>query len=126
MCRLCSPFLILAAIGLCNIAVSLKFKSRAVNTISGLSLIIYIIHENPLMGTYVRPYIIGIIYEKVGYTHVVLWVLALAAVIFLCTAAVSMLYKVCLQKFVYKISDKIYSLLRGIYGKIEPFLLRIK
>ncbi|MCD8098969.1 MAG: acyltransferase [Oscillospiraceae bacterium] len=123
---LCSPFLILAAIGLCIIAVSLKFKSRAVNTISGLSLLIYIIHENPLMGTYVRPYIIGIIYEKVGYTHVALWVLALAAVIFLCTAAVSMLYKVCLQKFVYKISDKIYSLLRGIYGKIEPFLLRIK
>ncbi|MCD7791893.1 MAG: hypothetical protein LUG92_00640, partial [Oscillospiraceae bacterium] len=64
----CSPFLILAAIGLFNLANSLKFKNRTVNTISGLSLLVYIIHENLLLRTYVRPYIIGIIYEKVGYT----------------------------------------------------------
>ena len=69
------------AVGLFNIARTVRFSNDAVNCISGLTLLIYIVHENLILRTYYRPAMANYVYEHYDYDHIIVWVLILAAVI---------------------------------------------
>ena len=51
----CNPFMLMIAIALFNIMRRLTFKSKVINYISSLSLLIYIIHENINLRNFLRP-----------------------------------------------------------------------
>lgn len=51
----CSPFLVMAAIGLLNIGRRANWKNKYINIVSRCSMLIYIIHDNLLVRTYYRP-----------------------------------------------------------------------
>lgn len=77
-----SPFLLLSGIALFNLFRSKKFVNHTINKIASLSLLVYIIHENYLLREYVRPLIWRYIYEKFGYSQVLLLTAAIALAIF--------------------------------------------
>lgn len=56
---LTNPFIILIAITLFNLFANtnVKISSRIINYISSLSLIVYLIHENILFASYIKPHI---------------------------------------------------------------------
>ena len=120
-----SPFIILLAICALNLARKLTFKSRFVNYVSGLSLLIYIIHENAILRTMYRPLIFVYIYEHFGYSHILLWVAAVTLAIFIAAALVSALYSQTIERLVRPVSNKLYGLVRKLYLKIETGLLKI-
>lgn len=119
----CNPFLIAMAIAMFNIARNIHFRSGAVNYIAGLSMLIYIIHENIILSNYFRPYIINAIYTKYGYDHIVLWVLFLSVGILLFGIVCSVLYDKTLRKLVRKLCDWLYPIIRKGYLLIEKCLL---
>ena len=119
----CNPFLIAMAIAMFNIARNIHFRSGAVNYIAGLSMLIYIIHENILLSNYFRPYIIHLIYTNYGYDHIVLWVLFLSVGILLFGIVCSALYDKTLRTLVVKFCDWLYPVLRKGYLCIEKRLL---
>ena len=118
-----NPFLIAMAIAMFNIARNIHFRSGAVNYIAGLSMLIYIIHENILLSNYFRPYIINLIYTNYGYDHIVLWVLFLSVGILLFGIVCSALYDKTLRPLVVKFCDWLYPVLRKGYLCIEKRLL---
>ena len=118
-----NPFLIAMAIAMFNIARNIHFRSGAVNYIAGLSMLIYIIHENILLSNYLRPYIINLIYTNYGYDHIVLWVLFLSVGILLFGIVCSALYDKTLRTLVVKFCDWLYPVLRKGYLCIEKRLL---
>ncbi|MCD8376073.1 MAG: acyltransferase [Oscillospiraceae bacterium] len=122
----CSPFLILASVCLFNLARNLNIKNRAVNAVSGLSLLIYIIHENLLLRSYARPWAINFIYNAFGYDYILPLVLLLALIIFAGAAIAGAVYKIVLQKLIHNISDKLYLRVKKVYLLIEPYLLRVR
>lgn len=121
-----SPFLLITAIAMFNLFKSQKFANNVVNNIASLSLLIYIIHENLLLRTYVRPQIWIFIYEKFGYSNIVMWVLLQAISIFIIAIIISYLYKIFLQKFVYWVSDRIYNVVMNVYEEAIIYLLKLK
>lgn len=96
------------------------------NWLSGLSLLIYIIHENILVRSYLRPYIFQRIYLRFGYGHIVLWVLLLAGFYFVCTAIAGAVYQSTLQKLLHRISDIVYPVLQRTCLRLESRLMSLK
>lgn len=120
-----SPFLILMSVALLNMARNIDFKNKVINYISGLTMFIYIIHENILLRTYYRPLLWQRVYENFGYDHIVLWTFIIAALVFVFALLASILYKCTINKFTIWLNKKIYPKLSSGYGKIEKTLLKL-
>ncbi len=122
----CSPMLIMATIGMFNLARGFDFKNTVVNKISGLSLLIYIVHENTFVRIYLRPYIWQNIYKTFGYDHILMWTVIQVAVIFITTLLVCIIYKYTLQRLVNKLAELAYRVFCKIYKRLENALLKVK
>lgn len=120
----CNPLLLAVAFALFNLFRRLRFKSRVINGLSSLSLLIYIIHENIILGTKVRPLLWDAVYRHFGYAHLVLWALVLAVVVFLSSMLLALVYRLVLQRPVERVSGFLYKKLRALYLRLEEKLLR--
>ena len=121
-----NPFVMVIAISLLNIAKEIKWKNVVVNYISGLTLFIYVIHENWFVRSYLRPYMWQRIFDNYGYDHILAWIAAMTIVIFIVSVIIAAVYKETIHKLVLKTSDKIYESIRMIYCKVEKQLLKLK
>ena len=101
-----NPLIILMAFALFNLFRNMHFKNRVINFIGSITLIIYITHENLLVREYLRPVIWSSLYERYGMDHLVLQVLAFAAVLFLTAVFVSTLYKITIQRFTGRLASE--------------------
>lgn len=122
----CCPFYLMIAIGSMIIALQAAYRVRVINYISGLSMFVYLIHENYLFRNYTRPAIWQYLYLNYGYAHVVMLDLAFAVVLFLLSIVVSAVYKETLQRLVVKASNKLFSVLEMLYGRMENIIMQIK
>lgn len=114
-----SPFLLLIAIALFNLFRKKKFINKAVNSISSLSLMIYLIHENWLIKAYFNTWVFSVIYDRLGYSLIVVWVLLFSACIFILAAFFGWLYNHTLQRITKIITDKLADI---IYKKVESIM----
>ena len=114
-----NPFIILAAFSLFNIFRNKSFINNIINKWSSLTLLIYIIHENILVRTYLRPYIFVFIKDNFGYDFIILKVLLYAIVLFLISSLIALIYSLTIQKITKTISIKI----TGLYEKYNDKLL---
>ncbi len=101
-------FIILTAIGLLLLAHNTRIQSRFINTISGLSLLVYIIHENLLLRTFYRPKLFDWLYHTYGSVNLVAWSLIFAAAIFIGSVIVSYCYQQTVCRLLAKVCDWLY------------------
>lgn len=121
----CSPFLLMAAFGLFNIFRNIDFSNRVINYISKMSLFIYMIHENMLLRTYYRPMLWHEVYNRFGYSHVLVWLLILAVEVFAFGLIMSILYEKTIERAVEKATDSLLPLLRKLYAKYEMLVMQL-
>ena len=114
-----NPFLLIASISMFCLAKNFRIKSRVVNYISGLSMLIYIIHENIFIRSYTRPQIMEYICNHYDNSKIVLWVFLLAALIFIVSVIASIVYKLILEKVTRRFADFIYFHFVTLYEKFE-------
>lgn len=120
----CSPFLLLIAISMLNLARSIRFKNNIVNYISSLSLHIYIIHENLLLRTFYRPQMWNYVYNQFGYENILIWTFVLVVIVFSFGLITSIIYRNTIEKIVTNICDWLYQILQKIYKKFESNILK--
>ncbi len=132
-----NPFIIMTAFALFNIFRAKCFYSRAVNFISSLSLLVYMIHENYFMITYIRNDIFaklesayslkkyGIDYLSFSTDHLVLWILEVAAATFAVSVIIAALYKLTLEKAVYKVCGLIAAAVKKVHALISDKLMKL-
>lgn len=123
--KICSPFFFVAAVAALNLARQTCSVRRPINYISGLSLYIYLIHENLLFRSCYRPVLWSRVYHTFGFGHVLFWVFAMVALVFAFGFGASVLYTACLQRAVRAVAGRLTAALRKGYEKIEGILLRI-
>ena len=111
--------IILMSISLLNIVRQAHFVNKAINYISKLSMLVYIIHENIILATYARPKMWSLIYNNCGYKYVLGWVFVVSMVVLAFGFLSALAYKLLLQKKVNKVSDSLYNKLREAYYSIE-------
>ena len=121
----CNPFLLLIAISLFNIARNVRFDSKGVNYVSGLSLFIYIIHENQLLRTLYRPQMWNFVYQHFGYDYILIWMVILVVLVFSFGLISSIVYKYTIGKIVAIVCNQSYPVLQRIYTKIEQYILKL-
>lgn len=120
-----SPFVILTALAALNLVRHMHFKNRFINYISGLSLLIYLIHENVIIAFQYRPYIFIYIYQHFGYSHILLWLFAVLIAYFIVSVIAAFIYRQTVERLVRPVSDKVYVWLKALYEKIEKGLMKI-
>ena len=118
-----NPFLFVLAFSMLQVARHIKFRNIAINYISGLSMLIYILHENIILRTYFRPQIINEIYARFGYDHIAGWVVCVALVLFVACVMVAAVYRETLQKYVRTAGDLLFSALRRLWLAVERKLV---
>ena len=118
-----NPFLFAASYSMLQLARKSRRKSAAINYISGLSLLIYVFHENILLRTYVRPKIINYIYTHFGYDRIALWTVCLALLIFVVFVLAAALYREVFQKYVKAASGILYERFRRCWLAVEQKLV---
>jgi len=119
-----SIFLLLNAIALFNIFSIFEFKSMIINRISNLLLLIYLIHKNILVRTYVRPFIWTFIYKYIGYNNLIFMDLLYSTLIFPVSLLFGFLYNTFIQKTIYQINIKLYLKLKDCFKKYIIILIK--
>lgn len=119
----CNPFLLIAAFSLFNLVRNVHFTNKAINYISSLSLLIYIIHENELLRTYYRPALWHTIYNQFGYDHLIFWVIIMSIGVFAFGVVMSIIYHHTLEKVVNKEVDWLLPKIQKLYGKYESIMI---
>jgi hypothetical protein len=104
-----NPFLILSALSMFLMAKQKKFVNHMINYISGLSMLIYIIHCNRLIMAHLKGDIFTYIYNTFTYQYEVLWVIVFAFVLMIFGLVMGIIYKNTLQKLSHGICDRIYK-----------------
>ena len=122
----CNPFLLILVIGAFQLFRMAEFHSKVVNYLSGLTLFIYLIHENLLLRSLYRPVIWQYLYTRFGYSRLILLVLLLSVVIYLCSILASMLYFHTLHRLVTWICGKCWPFLSGKLRALEDRILRVR
>ena len=97
-------FNLMIAFSLFQLFRRLHFTSRWVNRLSGLSLLIYLLHDNILFKVYLRPLPLLWIFQKYGYGAVFGWVLLYALVLFAGCALLAGLYQAVTGKLFGRVS----------------------
>lgn len=121
-----NPFIIAISFALFNMIRTLKIKNKTINYIASLSMLIYLIHENIILRTYVRPAIWQYIYLNYGYSIILLWVLVLTVAIFVLSFMASMLYDKTIRKTIKNISDKMFLVIKSVYLRVETRILSVE
>lgn len=120
-----NPFLLMIAVALFQIFRQKTFVNTAVNIVSGLSLYVYIIHENLLMRTIFRPRVFYYIYTRAGYQYIVLWVLGFAALLFIGSAMAAFVFKCTVHRLSERITQKIYGKIVPVYDRWIRLAMKI-
>ena len=121
-----NPLFLLLAFSLFNLFRSRIFFTKKINNLSKLTLYIYVIHEDYLFRTYIRPYLFVFIKEHLGYDLLPLWIILSAILLFTVSAILSGIYKVTLHKLVVKFADKTYEKLKSVYNRFMEKVMEIK
>lgn len=117
---------LLFAFSLFNLFRSRNFVNKGINNLSKLTLYIYVIHENSLFRTYIRPYIFVFIKDNIGYDLLPLWTILSAVLLFIASAILSWIYKVTLHKLIVKFVNKNYEKVRKLYNRFMDKVMSIE
>lgn len=118
-----NPFLLAIAIAGFNLVRQTSWKNQTVNSIAGLSLYIYLIHENIIVRYYYRPMIMDRLYHAYGHDAMLLCMLAFSAVLFVLSMICGCIYKATLHRLVQACIDPMYRLIQKGYLRLERMLL---
>ena len=120
-----NPILFILSFSMLQIARNIKFRSIAINYVSGLSMLVYILHENIIVRTYFRPLIINSIHTHFGDSHITGWVVCVALLIFIGSVIVASIYRETLRKYVRTVSDGLFRQVRRFWLAFERKVTRL-
>ena len=125
-CQFMNPFLILAALAVFLLAKEKKFVNRPINYISGLSMLIYIIHCNRLIIDHFIGDVFKYIYYNYSYEYELLWVILSGSCLLVFGTVLSIVYKNTLQKISHRVCEIIYNLAGKICRRLFTVCMELE
>ncbi len=123
---LLNPALILIAFSLLMLARRATFRSKTINALAGLSMLLYIIHENALLRQYYRPPFVAFFLERFGDFLPLLWLPVLTLLVALFALVSSTLYALLLKKPVNRFAGWLYDRLSALMRRAADRLARLQ
>ena len=119
-----NPFIILMAMGIFNLVRQKEFTSKVINTIASVSLYVYIIHENIIIRTYLRPAIWTEIYNRIGHNYLYVVILCMSLAFFVVSTILGLIYSKTVQRIVNSVIEKLYAPAKLVVLRIEDRLMK--
>ena len=104
-----NPFMLAAAMGALLLVKDCKWQCRWVNYLSGMTLLVYIIHANRLIMDCLRQDFFRHVYENYGYRWQALWVIGFGLGLTALGFVGSVVYRHILQPGGHRVSSGIYG-----------------
>lgn len=123
-CLLNNPSLLIIAFSLFNLFRAMKFHSKALNYISSMSMLMYVIHENFIFKKDIRPEWIYKFQVSTGLASISAVTIIFSVVMFAVVLLISIVYKHTLQRLVHFIAGKLLTVLAGLYKKAEKEIIK--
>lgn len=117
-----NPFFLIIAISLINLFSKLRIHSNLINTISALSLFIYIMHDNILFREFLRPEIASYVINGSNHSYIMFELIVFAVLLFIFSTIVSYLYYALFNEKIDKLSNNIKEILYSIMNKTSKTL----
>ncbi|MBE5883691.1 MAG: acyltransferase [Lachnospiraceae bacterium] len=124
-CIFVNPFILLIAFSSFHLCKEWHITNKVINLCASVTLYIYVIHENYLFATYARPTYFAYIYQTYSYTHVALWSLLLALICYVAGLVIGLIYRYTLRILIYKVCDRMTTLLSVICNKTLEIFSRL-
>ena len=102
-----NPFFLIMAICLLNLFRKLKISNILINTISGISIYIYLIHDNVLFREHLRYDLVSIFIYHFGIEAMPIKMIFFALLLFIASSIFSYLYVLLFDKIIDNVSKKI-------------------
>lgn len=119
-----NPLILLIALSSFLLIKNLKFHSKTINYVAGLSMLIYIIHRNELVANYLETDAFKFIYETFTYKYELAWVVLCAICLLVGATVLGVVYRETLQKAVHKIADWLYKVLTPPCNRVVGWLMK--
>lgn len=100
-----NPLILLTAFFALDLAMRVQFHSKAVNYLSSITMIIYIVHGNRLVMDHLKQDAFLYILKTYTYRYQLLWVLLCGIILLVGGTVISILYKETLQRLVHRFCD---------------------
>lgn len=113
------PVIIVFSLAIFNLANMSDMRSKSVNYLSSLSLLIYIIHHNNLFAEYIQSKWYDFFLARCGDNYFILSILTLAAIYFAGSVILATAYRFSIEIGVKKLSGKIECGVMKIVEKIK-------
>lgn len=110
-----NPFFLFMTISLINIFRKFKIQNSFINTISALSLFVYLTHDNFLFRDSIRFDLVSNFIMTFETRLIVLEVLAFATLLFITCCVISYIYYISINKFINNISLKVKGYLNDLF-----------
>ncbi len=120
------PFPLLVSFALLMLARRATFHSKTINGLAGLSMLLYIIHENILLRRYYRPPFAELLLRRFGDGAPLLVLLVLTLIVALFALVCSILYALLLKKPVNRFAGWLYDRLSALAHRATERLVRLQ
>lgn len=121
-----NPFIVLWALIIFAIVNKHTYKGlKFINSISSLSLLIYLIHANPLYSGYIRPLYWDFVYRKYNYKYVILYVLFLTFIQIIGSTLLAFYYRKIIRRIKSYIVLKIDMLVSRAIDFVEKIVDKV-
>lgn len=121
--NLMNPFLLVFCFSMFSLFNSYNYKNKVINYVSSYSLLLYIIHENYIFRTYVKP----LFYQKVFLIndYKIMWILFEAVLLFIYGIIMAILYRKTIQRGTRKIANLLDVFLTKVINKVTNIIMKI-
>ena len=118
-----NPLFLMIAIAMLNLARQHRFVSPAINYCSGLSFLIYILHENLLVSGYLRTAVWHELYQRFSHDLILVQVLVFSVVLLLAAGLLGAGYQLLPAKLVHGACAKLSAVLAPQYRKMTDRIM---
>ena len=116
-----NPIILFIAINIFYMFKNVSFSNSFVNKLAGMTLLIYVIHENILFRENIKPVFWEYIYNTYGYDSLFLYVILVAIVLFGGSIVIAFIYECTIKKIVTRVwrwlDATLIKVENMIYGK---------
>lgn len=117
-----NPLIIVFSISLFLVCYKINIQSSLINKISSVSLIVYLVHENPLVNKYLKAFFWNKVYDTFGFAYVLVYVFIFAAILFCSSITVSYVYQILFGKIIGKVASRIIILVNNGMVKVMELI----
>ena len=106
-----NPFIVGLSISSFNLCKAKRRSNKTINVISSTSLLVFVISNNVIVCSFVKPLLFEYLYEKYSYNYIPIMCIIIAVITLIISVFVALVYKKTIQRIVVAFCPKVVNVI---------------